>query len=95
MSDIVAPLAVILLCITVGILTQIALRLRRIERWLAGWPPREATAASESAAAEDSAGGAFEIFLNEDPARRALPKGEQFSAYRRWRQEHGLNWSNS
>lgn len=42
-----------------------------------------------------SAGGAFEIFLNEDPARRDLPKAEQFSAYRQWRHERGMNWSNS
>ncbi|MES2661534.1 MAG: hypothetical protein V4689_23145 [Verrucomicrobiota bacterium] len=45
--------------------------------------------------AETSAGGAFEMFLNEDPSRRSLTKGEQFSAYRQWRQEKGMNWSNS
>jgi len=46
-------------------------------------------------ASETSSGGAFETFLSEDPERRKLPKNEQFKAYRRWRQENGLNWSNS
>ena len=39
-----------------------------------------------------SAGGAFEMFLAEEPARRKLPKREQFADYRKWRQEKGLNW---
>lgn len=34
----------------------------------------------------------FEIFLEEDPARRELPKKEQFAAFRAWRGEQGLNW---
>lgn len=63
-------------------------------------PARQQTGRQESpdsgpSAAENSPGGAFELFLNEDPARRDLPKGEQFSAFRRWRQEKGMNWSNS
>ena len=44
---------------------------------------------------ETAAGGAFETFLNENPSRRNLSKGEQFAAYRQWRQECGLNWSKS
>ena len=35
----------------------------------------------------------FEEFLNEDPERRKLPKKQQFTAYRAWRTEKGLNWS--
>jgi hypothetical protein len=46
-------------------------------------------------AAETSAGGAFESFLSEDPARRKLTKAEQFAEYRKWRHENGLNWTNS
>lgn len=34
----------------------------------------------------------FEAFLAEDPLRRALPKNEQFAAFRRWRSEKGMNW---
>ncbi len=42
-----------------------------------------------------SPGGPFDRFLSEDPARRNLPKKEQSVAYRKWRQQNGLNWSNS
>jgi hypothetical protein len=35
----------------------------------------------------------FKKFLAEDPARRKLPKREQFEAYRKWRRAKGLNWS--
>ena len=45
--------------------------------------------------AETSPGGAFEAFLKEDPARREMSKAEQFAAYREWRDEKGMNWSNS
>jgi hypothetical protein len=34
----------------------------------------------------------FAEFLEEDPSRRDLPKKEQFSEFRRWRDEKGLNW---
>jgi hypothetical protein len=34
----------------------------------------------------------FATFLAEDPARGQLPKKEQFAAFRRWREEKGLNW---
>ncbi|MCW1914617.1 hypothetical protein OJ996_13600 [Luteolibacter sp. GHJ8] len=34
----------------------------------------------------------FEVFLNEDPQRRELPKKEQFAAFRQWREERGMNW---
>ena len=55
-----------------------------------------ASAVDDSAlGAETTSGGAFEIFLNEESSRRALPKSEQFAAYRQWRQEKGMNWSNS
>jgi hypothetical protein len=37
--------------------------------------------------------GEFETFLNEDPTRLQLTKSEQFSAYRKWRQDKGMNWS--
>jgi hypothetical protein len=34
----------------------------------------------------------FTEFLAEDPSRKELPKKEQFAAFRRWREERGLNW---
>lgn len=70
-------------------------RLSRIESLLVQNTSHPESAESAPSAAETSSGGAFEAFLSEDPARRELPKAEQFSAYRQWRQEKGLNWSNS
>ena len=64
--------------------------LQRVEQLLAerdAAPPAAAAAAGK--AAND---GAFLEFLSEDPARRLLPKREQFDAYRLWRKEKGLNW---
>jgi hypothetical protein len=46
-------------------------------------------------AIETSPGGAFEAFLEEDMDRLKMTKSEQFKAYRKWRQEKGMNWSNS
>jgi len=37
----------------------------------------------------------FAEFLAEDPSRKELPKKEQFSEFRRWRDEKGLNWKGS
>ena len=74
----------------------LVVRLGRIERALAALASRaEPAANAQPPAIETQPGGAFEAFLMEDPERRKLPKGEQFAAYRRWRQEKGLNWSNS
>ncbi len=74
---------------------RISSRLSRIEGLVRQQPSRQETVESGPSAAEASAGGAFEIFLSEDPSRRELSKAEQFSAYRVWRQEKGMNWSNS
>jgi hypothetical protein len=53
-------------------------------------PDGRGTAPAKEAAGES--GKWFERFLEEDPARRDLPKKEQFAAFRRWRDEQGLNW---
>ena len=74
----------------------LCVRLGRIEKSLAKFSSRpDPVPDSQPPAIETQPGGAFEAFLAEDPERRKLPKGEQFAAYRRWRQEKGLNWSNS
>jgi len=93
-----SPLLLNLLFTALGLLVllifvswNISRRLARIERRLAPW--QASSDPTPPSAAETSAGGAFEAFLSEDPARRNLPKGEQFAAYRKWRQEKGLNWS--
>lgn len=82
--------AVGLLVLLLGMVIGISRRLARVEKFLtyqesAGNPPQTE---------EIPAGGVFESFLKEDPARRKLPKSEQFAEYRRWRQEKGLNWTN-
>lgn len=96
------PMFQILLCVATGLLVlllvlgwRISGRLARIESQLADLANRSDPENSPPSQAETQAGGAFESFLSEDPARRLLPKNEQFAAYRKWRQEKGLNWSGS
>jgi hypothetical protein len=98
-----APAAVIillsccagLLMVVLLLIFRISGRLSRIEHQLTQNKSRPDTVEQAPTIAETSPGGAFEEFLREDPARRDLTKGEQFAAYRQWRDEKGLNWSNS
>lgn len=87
---VVMGLLVVLLVMAIGIRR----RLSRIEQRL-GAQPRPMDSEARPSALEKSAGGAFELFLSEDPKRKELPKSEQFAEYRKWRQKQGLNWSNS
>lgn len=57
-------------------------------------PPEDLPEQTPSPSIEVGPGTPFEEFLNEDPAHRALPKKDQFKAYRTWRAAKGLNWSN-
>jgi hypothetical protein len=84
-------LLVILLAVALGIRR----RLSRIEQRLVDLSGVPGAVDFAPASAEHPAGGTFEMFLGEQPARKSLPKGEQFKQYRKWRQEKGLNWSNS
>ena len=100
MSETQALAMVMLLAVGVGCLLLLLLmgvrverRLRRIEQVLKQRSVAGTTPISSTTAGEFSHGGAFESFLKEDPSRKALSKSEQLSAYRRWRQEHGMNWS--
>ncbi len=73
-------------------------KLVRIENRLNQWTPQKPARVTSHTAAADldsSQTSHFEEFLNEDPSRRELSKGEQFSAFRKWRQERGMNWSKS
>ena len=101
MQDLAASTLVIFLSALVGLLalllaiaSGISRTLRRIEHRLAEAEVRRETSESFPPPAETGSGGAFEEFLNEDKSRRSLTKSEQFAAYRRWRQEKGLNWTN-
>ncbi|MCX8496800.1 MAG: hypothetical protein ORN51_11515 [Akkermansiaceae bacterium] len=76
-------------------LYQITRGLALIMQFLSEERVRGGTPQAAPSVAETSSGGAFEAFLSEDPSRRKLGKKEQFAAYRQWRQENGMNWSNS
>lgn len=93
----------VLLFIGVITLVAILLLLLRINGRLAALSHRLSKNSRSSKLAEPDAdpqdveatsGTHFEEFLNEDPQRRTLAKKEQFKAYRKWRAEKGLNWSN-
>ena len=85
----------VMLLLVLTLIVRILGRLSRLELLIRQTAGRHEVVEAGPSAAETSAGGAFEAFLSEDPNRRNLPKGEQFSAYRRWRQDNGMNWSNS
>ena len=84
-----------LVVLLLGVVFGIFRCLHRMEKRLSEFSGQQRSSEADPSAAETSAGGAFEAFLNEDASRRKLPKGEQFAEYRRWRQERGLNWTNS
>lgn len=86
----IVVLLVLLLAMAVGIFR----RLSRMEKHLGAGTSQQVAGEPSPTLADASAGGAFETFLNENAERRSLSKSEQFAAYRRWRQENGMNWSN-
>jgi hypothetical protein len=88
-------LAVCLLVLIVWQAGRILTRLARIEARMSQVSPGTEPSGEETAAVEPSPGGLFESFLEEDPSRRALPKNEQFAAFRKWRKDKGLSWSGS
>lgn len=104
MSAFILPLVIVigvcllLLIVLVIVCLGISGRLKRVEAHLAQSGQGKGVVDSADygpSATETSPGGAFEAFLNEDPERREMTKGEQFAAYRQWRHEKGMNWSNS
>jgi hypothetical protein len=92
---ILLALCALLLLMLLFLAIRIFSRLGKIEDLARQQPMRQELPESGPSAAETSSGGAFELFLSEEPGRRDLPKAEQFSAYRLWRQKKGMNWSNS
>lgn len=95
-----AQTLLILISVALGLLLLLLLlvlrlfsRLTRLELIIS----RNPTSSSLSAptAGDAPSGGTFESFLKEDRSRREMTKAEQFAAYREWRDEKGLNWSNS
>lgn len=98
MPEATSPLLIYLLCGVIALLLFLIVISWNIVRGLAKIERRLSTHQNDNSAPstpETSPSGAFEAFLNEEPAIKKLPKGEQFAAYRKWRQEKGLNWSGS
>lgn len=95
--NLVGTCAGLLFLILLGVI-MVFMRVCRLERLLAVKKAASPSASSENETRqviESRAGGQFERFLEEDPTRLMLTKKEQSSAFRKWRQEHGMNWSNS
>jgi hypothetical protein len=95
---------VVLLVSSLVFFLVILLRLNQLERLLQNSLSRLEKQSSRSSDKPDeddtatgkieaSPGGAFEAFLNENPASRELKKGDQLAAYRQWRQGRGMNWT--
>lgn len=86
-----AAISVVLLLLLLGLHH----RLGRIESRLAQpkTDPRKGNSSTSSGTHSDEDEGPYEQFLAEDPQRLGLSKSEQFAAYREWRKERGLNWS--
>jgi len=95
-SEVLLLLIVVLLTALVFVALAIKASLHRIER--AG--PRQSVAAEAGSNVPDTeetpdGPSPFDEFLAEDPSRLALKKSEQAAAYREWRKQKGMNWSNS
>ncbi len=67
-------------------------KIKRLSRAVSRPEPQTAPELAEKKEATADQKKWFEVFLDEDPARRELPKKDQFAAFRRWREERGLNW---
>lgn len=83
---------VVLQLLVLVALFRLSGRISRLARSMAGSPRPESRGTALTKEAKGGSRKAFERFLEEDPARRDLPKKEQFAAFRRWREERGLNW---
>lgn len=85
---------VLLQLLVLFVLFRLSGRISRLARSMAGSPRPESRGTAVAKEAKSEGSKAFERFLGEDPARRELPKKEQFAAFRRWREEQGMNWKN-
>ncbi len=96
-SDQTTVIVLLGICLCLGLLTVvlvlgISARLAALERRKGSRAVAPETTVEAPSVADSSVGGAFELFLSEDPSRRDLTKAEQFAAYREWRHEKGMNW---
>ncbi len=82
-------LLLLLLGLTLGLRSAVARLEHRLLHQADGKDPAARNAESE---AKESA---FQTFLAEDPRRLTLSKSDQSAAFREWRRQKGMNWSNS
>ena len=88
----------LLLLLLLLVALRMATRLARIERLLeegGAGSAGEPVVRDEPAHSSEAQRREFEEFLAEDGSRRAMPKKEQFAAYRSWRKARGLTWGSS
>lgn len=90
-------LGLILFLQVVGFIVMLAMsgNVKRLMRWAASQESAPVSKSKELAEIKEENGEQkqlFAEFLEEDPARRELPKKEQFAEFRRWRDKKGLNW---
>jgi hypothetical protein len=83
---------VVMQLIVLAMLLRLSGRVSRLSRQVppSAAPPVRDRAGRNEAGADQKQW--FAQFLAEDPARKDLPKKEQFAAFRRWREEKGMNW---
>jgi hypothetical protein len=73
-------------------LLRLSARVSSLFRLIASPVPPASQELADRKESNGEQGRWFAEFLAEDPSRRDLPKKEQFAAFRRWREEKGLNW---
>lgn len=85
---------VVLQLLVLAVLLRLSGRVSRLFRLIASpVPPASGELADRRESNADQKKW-FALFLAEDPTREQLPKKEQFAAFRRWREEKGMNWKN-
>lgn len=92
-------LGVLIFLQLVGFIAMLAMsgNVKRLMRWAASQEPSPAREKdhrelSELKEENSEQKQLFATFLAEDPMRKELSKKEQFAAFRRWRDQKGLNW---
>lgn len=83
---------VVLQLLVIVMLLRLSGRVARLSRRIAAPVPPAVKDLGERKESNAEQKKSFALFLAEDPARAQLPKKDQFAAFRRWREEKGMNW---
>lgn len=93
LEGILLLLVLIVLLLLLGLTLGLRSAVARLEHRQIHHPDgKEAAVRNAESEAKESA---FQAFLAEDPRRLALSKSDQSAAFREWRRQKGMNWSNS